>query len=221
MAATLTDLLARLRQMGAAKMPLRFPSVSLSPAHPYGLLGLLERAGVLTLSGIVIGIAVLGLWIAVWSTQEKIRLSRGVGQIMQVVNLSRELAQSYSYLGTDGHEDLLAALYRVQRLPEAREVEGVYALANPWDGLLFAVSMPDQMMRVETMLPPRTCRRVVDIFAENPDPLGVLRIEVKGWEQPWKTVYAVDQKHAFDDDLISEVCQSAARAQVSLRLKLR
>ncbi|MER2520119.1 MAG: hypothetical protein ABTQ34_05455 [Bdellovibrionales bacterium] len=186
-----------------------------------GFFHFLERMGVLSISGIAIGMAVLGLWIAIWSTQEKVRLSHGVGQIVQVVSLSRELALSYPYLGNNGHEDLLAALHRVQRLPEAREVEGVFALDNPWDGMLFAVTIPDQMMRVETIVPPRTCRRIVDIFAENPSTLGVLRIEVKGWEQPWKTVYAADENLAFDDKFISDVCQSAARAQVSLRLKLR
>lgn len=186
-----------------------------------GIFYTLERTGTLTLSGIAIGTAVLGLWIAVWSTQEKLRLSHGVGQIMQVVNLSRDLARSYSYLGKNGREDLLAKLYRIQQLPDAHAVDGIYALANPWDGLLFAVTLPDQMMRIETMLPPRTCRRIVDMFAENPDTLGVLRIEVKGWEQPWKTVYSAEENLTFDDNLISEACQSTVRAQVSLILKLR
>lgn len=221
MIATLTRMLSSFYRVCMANISARIPADIASRAHKGGALVLFRRVGTLAVSGIAIGSAVLGLWIAVWSTQEKIRLSHGVAQIMQVVNQSRELAQSYSYLGNDGHEDLLAALYRVQRLPEAREVDGVYSLTNPWEGLLFAVTMPDQMMRVETMLPPRTCRRIVDIFAENPDTLGVLRIEVKGWQQPWKTVYAADQNLAFDDELISEVCQSAARAQVSLRLKLR
>lgn len=206
----------------------KIPDINAAPASDVtslapkkGAFHILERTGTLTLSGIAIGTAILGLWIAIWSTQEKVRLSHGVAQIMQVVNLSRELAHSYSYLGNNGREDLIAALFRVQRLQDAHEVDGVYALTNPWDGLLFAVTLPDQMMRIETMLPPRTCRRVVDMFAESPDTLGILRIEVKGWEQPWRTVYASDENLAFDDELISEACQSAARAQVSLRLKLR
>ncbi len=180
-----------------------------------------ESLLVLCVSGVVVGVILAGLWISATAIIEKVRLANGLRQIIDVVSVAREAAAFDSALGASGREDMMLALQKLGRFTPDGEIDGVKTARNPWGGILTALALPGGIMRVQTIVPTHACQRVIDVFGQNPQALGLRQIEVKGWQESWRQVYVEGSRGKVSEEEIAAGCSNTVQANVALTFSLR
>jgi hypothetical protein len=181
-----------------------------------------EPLYVVLLSGIVIGLIIMGLFVSASAVAEKVRMSHGYGAILDIVDKARHTAASDRQLGNNGRQDLLATLERLGQIITAGESDGIRILRNPWGGIVVALAMPDNAIRIETIVPTHVCQRFISfLFDQDPQALGLRAIEVKPLDGPWRQTYVDGSQVRATDPEIAASCGGSKQADVALLFTLR
>lgn len=177
-------------------------------------------------------ICVAALGISVAATYEKYRLGQATDQIIRMVGLARDMRV------TSGDEPtrLVARFYerltqispsevaQVQSATSAWQQESV--VMNPWGDPLRVFFYPNHAaVRLETVLPSATCRRLLLFYARDVVGLGIRRVDVKEDSQAsfWRIVYQDSKTGApvnLTQDLIYISCGQDVQNIVSLTFSL-
>jgi hypothetical protein len=177
---------------------------------------------VLVVSISVTVLIVVSLWVSVSAIVEKVKISRGMSQIIDVVDLSRRVAGAEHSFGSAGPEDILVRLARLQQIQIVGDnSQGLRTLVNPWGGTLVATTLPDNLFRVETVVPSRVCMRIIDLLLQNRNPLGVRQIDAKGGDESRRQVFADSRHGLLSGDEIAAGCRSDQLVILDLTFPLR
>ena len=177
------------------------------------------RDAIVTPVTLIVGLLLLGsVWVSGTAIAEKIRLSRGLQQIIGIVLTTREAAASDQRLGRAAHEDLLDDLARLRDYPVTGERDGLKTMINPWQGELTATTGDaGGLIRIESTVPMHICRRIIDLFGDDSQAFGVQTIEARRDGQAWRTVYTgptgpgVPNAAAASDAEIAAACGTGGR----------
>jgi hypothetical protein len=181
-----------------------------------------EPIYVVMVSGIVIGLILLGLFISVTAVAEKVRMSHGYTAILDIVDKGRHAAQTDKQLGLGNKQDLLMVLERLGQITTAGEADGIKVLHNPWGGALVALAMPDNVIRIESIVPTHVCQRFISfLFDQDPHALGLRAIEVKSFQGSWRQTYSEGMQGRLTDRDIAINCGDTEQADVALVFTLR
>lgn len=180
-----------------------------------------ESPLVLIFSGIVVAVIILALWISIDSILEKVRISRGLQQIITIVSLARDAgAVDANFFATE-RKDLLDLLEHNGRIQSDGSDQGVKFLKNPWRNYLVAFITADRNIRVETIVPPHICQRFIGSFGQNPQSFGIRQVEVKGYTNAWRQVYGGAIGNSITETTIAAGCGDTVEADVALTFAIR
>ena len=171
-------------------------------------------------SGLVIGVLIVGLWISVNAVIEKMRLAQGLRRIIDIVSTAREMSVNDRTIGQK-QEDLVAMLERLGRDTPTGTSGDLKALTNPWGGVLLATIVPAGHVHIETVVPPYVCRRMTDLFGQDTQALGVELIEVRGAKESWRMLYSKASPAPVGEAAINAACGSSAETDIALTFSLR
>jgi hypothetical protein len=180
-----------------------------------------RKALVLIVSIVVAALIAASLWISVAAVVEKVRVANGMRQIIDIVDMSRQLAITQHDLGAVDREDLLARLARTGRIKLAGDSGGLMTVSNPWDGSIVAFASSRNSMHLESVVPSRVCERIVELLAKDIESLGLRQIDVKGWKESWRQIYSESGHGRVGAIEISAGCQSDVQVVLALTFALR
>ena len=176
------------------------------------------------ISVLVIGVITAGLWVAVSAVIEKMRLSTGLRHIIEIVDTARIVAVDDRALGQN-REDLLAVLERFGRIAPTGEANGLKTLTNPWDNAVVGLVIPPNHVRIETAVPVHVCRRMIGLFSQDTDALGVEEIDIGEVTGSWRPLYMRGSRGVSatmpDETTIASGCGAGPQTQVALIFGLR
>jgi len=163
----------------------------------------------------------LSLWVSVTAITQKINVVRGTRQIIDVVDMARHIAEVEHSLGAAKQEDLLLRLSSMGQAGIAGDKDSLKTMTNPWGGILVAYTVSDSRFRMEDILPPQICARIVTLLTSNINSLGLLNIDVKGGNRAWRQLY-VDSSHGqLNRNEIAAGCRSDTQVVLALTFSLR
>jgi hypothetical protein len=172
-------------------------------------------------SVIVVVLVMLSLWVSIGAIIEKVKISRGMSQVIDVVDMSRRVATAEHDFGSI-REDILVRLARMKQIQAAGDdTNGLRTLVNPWGGTLTAVTVPINLFRVETVVPSRVCKRMINLLTENPNSLGIKQIDAKGSDEALRQIYSEAMRDNLTRDEISAGCHSDQLVILDLTFTLR
>jgi hypothetical protein len=171
---------------------------------------------------VVAGAIAVSLLVAVGAIREKARMVRGASQILDLVDMSRRLAESEHAFGATGREDILRRLAQMGQIQVENESNGLKALMNPWGGTLVAYTIaPDSRLKMETIVTPRVCARIIGMLTENMNALGLRQIDTRGLYFVWRTIYDGGGSAKPGKNQIAAGCQGYESVTLALTFSLR
>jgi hypothetical protein len=176
-----------------------------------------ENSFIIVIAILIAALVGASLWVSVKALTEKVRFSRELQQIIEIVANADDAAANHR-LDENGQEDLLALLMRLGRIEPTGEREGFKTLTNPWGGEVVASTMPGGHIRIETMMPPLKCRRIIDLFDQNLKPLGIEQIAVKDGNNNWHNMYTDHTK--ANDAQMTDLCSNPFETDIVLTFSL-
>jgi hypothetical protein len=173
----------------------------------------------IAVTGIVIGVLIVALWISANAVIEKVHLSQGLRRIVGIVDTAREVAANDKAIGAQP-ADLVAMLEKLGR-DHATGTEGdLKTLTNPWGGVLLATIVPPDHVRIETVVPSFACRRMVELLGEDVQALGIEQIDARGPREDWHRLYARGGS-AIEENALLAGCGNAPQSGLVLTFALR
>ncbi len=180
-----------------------------------------ERIVVLLMSGIILGVVFIGLWVTLGAAAENVRQSRALQQIIEIVYATRQISTEDQSFESKGHDDLLKVLEDRSFIKTNAEIQGIRVMANPWGNAVVAVSTPGGKIRLESIVPPHACQRIIEFFGKNSASLLVDSIEVKGWNNSWRQVFNKSNGGKISNKQINAGCNDTVSADVALVFEIR
>lgn len=177
---------------------------------------------VMVVSIFVTILIVLSLWVSIGAIIQKIKISHGISQIIDIVDMSRRYASLERDIGATGREDILDRIERNGLIEASGRVsDGLKTVVNPWGGTLAAFTIPGNFFRLETVVPSRTCVRIIDLLTENTRSLGLKQIDAKGIDESWRQIYSEKNQSKLGSAEISAGCRSDQLVILDLTFTLR
>ncbi len=127
------------------------------------------------------GLIVFGLWASVTAAYENVRLAHAVGQTLGAVKVARDMGVRANDMADRATASLLYRLSYMERIT-AMTLSGVVqkGFLNPWGGFVgLTVAPADQALKIEAVVPPRACRRLIQFYGKDPARIGLKRVEVR------------------------------------------
>ena len=172
----------------------------------------------LVVSILVVVMIALSLWVSIGAMMEKTKISNGINQIIDIVDLSRRMVVN----DMTPHEDLLALLARSKQIEAGgNSSDGLRTLVNPWGGTFEAYGVSGNLFRVETVVPSRACVRIIDLLTQNVGSLGLREIDAKGSDQSQRQIYTERSHGTLTNDEVAAGCYSDQFVILDLVFTLR
>jgi len=176
----------------------------------------------------VVGIVTFGLWVAVAGAYEKVRLAHALDQIFSAVKIARAMGVD---VNVDPEWATTTLLNKLSRLETMRTTEsstmGQQGLLNPWGGFVGVSMLPEaQALRLENMVAPHVCRRLIQFYNKEAISLRVRRMETRD-NVPlarWRMLYDAPPGSVpvpIDSLAIKVGCGEAPQVIVALTFRLR
>jgi hypothetical protein len=192
------------------------PSLSYARKTPFTFV---FRLGRLAFELTVIGVIAGALWLAASAAYENIHFVRTTGQILSLIAIARDDAAKEPAFGRAG-EDLMESLLRRGQIPGVR-AEAVSAPGNAWGGAIRAEIVSPTVMRFETDLPTRDCRRLALFFGKDAADLALLSMEARDQNGPWRQFYDQSSNQQLGPSAADAACGWGEHATLALTLRLR
>lgn len=151
---------------------------------------------------IVLALILTGVWLVMSAAYENFHLSRAADQIIRTVSLAREMRipkNASTQRVTEAFTKRMAALNIAPVIitksafldkPAQRGYE------NPWGNSVSVYFYPQaQAVRLEGAVSAAACRRLLLLYAEDPNGLGMRRIDIKNEDiaGAWRLVYEASE----------------------------
>lgn len=178
----------------------------------------------LSLQAITACVALLiigSLWVAGDAMFEKLRTARGTAQIVDIVELSRRLSNMDRDLGAVEREDLIKRLAHSKQVEDVHESDGLATIANPWGGDIVAYTVPNDLFRLETAVPPRACMRILNILTQSMTLPELKKIDARGRNGAGRQIFDASSQSRLDKTGIAAGCQSNDNLMLILTFALR
>lgn len=174
---------------------------------------------------VAIGVAVLiagSLWVSIDAMIEKVKVSRVTSQILDIVDMARHLASLEAKFGSATREDIIARLVRTGQIKIADENgSGLMTLVNPWGGALTTFTVSSDLFRMETVVPSRSCARIVSLLIESNTSLGLKQVDTRSGDESWRQIYASVGRGHLGSDEVAAGCRSDKVINLALSFALR
>lgn len=172
---------------------------------------------------------VAALWLAFMAGAENIRFVHATDQVLRIVAVARDNAALYPWL--DEKQATVSLIDRLSRT-DSENVrltgdQSLPQLFNPWNGRVdtnFAVA--EKKVRVQTVVSPTICRRMIRFYGKDAASLGITAIDVQD-EAPAavkRVLYDVADKNARKGILpeaINTGCGQSGTVRLQLTFRLR
>ncbi|MDP9127766.1 MAG: hypothetical protein M3N08_05860 [Pseudomonadota bacterium] len=180
----------------------------------------LLRMPVLATAAVII---IAALWITVAAVREDLVFAQGTGQVIELITTAREIAVNDKNFATQPGEDILARLIRAKRIAGDPDMSPAMIM-NPWKGTVASISPSPSLMRIESEVPARICRRLALFVVKNGGDLGLAAVETRAddtkiWQRPYDR--AAGTQVISSSDRIEAACGQAQRINLALVLTLR
>lgn len=206
----------------AGRLAVKFLSASNEKSLRRRGISFWRSLAIFIVSVIVVVLVMLSLWVSIGAIIEKVKISSGMSQVIDVVDMSRSAAAAEHSFGTAGREDILVRLVRMKQIQAAGDDNnGLRTLVNPWGGTLTAVTVSGNLFRVETVVPSRVCKRMISLLTENTNSLGIRQIDAKGSDEALRQIYSAAMRDNLTKDEISAGCHSDQLVILDLTFILR
>jgi hypothetical protein len=182
----------------------------------------LGRRMLVYVTSVIVACLVAGsLWVSIGAIVEKIKLAHGVAEIIDIVDLTRRMAAAEHDFGTAPHEDLLKHLARLKQIEVTGESDGLKTVLNPWEGALTAMTISDNLFRLETVVPSLACERIIALLTKNIGALELRQIDAKAGSESLRQIYTEHNAHKLGMDDIAAGCRSTQPVMLALTFTLR
>lgn len=181
---------------------------------PTPLAALLSRKSVRFLILVPVGVIVIGaVAVAGLAMVENIRFARATEQVLGVATMAHNLAITDRNFAAQAGEDLVRALARVGYVRGVTDGQPS-TLTNPWLKPIRLTAMLPSIMRLETDLPTRDCRRLAMFFIKNSGAARVRVLEARAGNL-WKRFYD-SLKPPPDEKAVDAACGRADEATLAV-----
>lgn len=169
-----------------------------------------------------IAIVLAAAWISGMAILENIRFAKATSQILILVKTAHDIAFSDKNFATQPNEDILDDLTRAEALSDTIEGKPV-TLRNPWQGSMTSLVTTPSIMRIESIVPSRACRRMALFFARTADDLGLKIMEARDEAgKSWRRFYDRASTPSIPDSQPMEAaCGDEPRVTLALVFALR
>jgi hypothetical protein len=153
---------------------------------------------------------------------ENIRFARATDQILRLVATTHDVALTDKNFASQPNEDLLGELVHGGLISGAIAGRPV-TLHNPWNGTVTSMAMAPSVMRIETNMPARDCRRLALFFVKNGTDLGLNFMEThEDAGKTWHRFYdRASGLLAPSNQPVEAACGTAPQVTLALAFLLR
>lgn len=165
---------------------------------------------------IPVGLAIIvTIWLTAAAAYENVKFVRCNDQLLTIISMARDDAATDSDFGARAGEDLVDDLMRRAQL--------LNLPVNNWGGAVRAVMETPPLIRVETDVPVRACRRLALFFGKDASALKLVKIEAHEEKSNWIIIYDDSNTNAatFDYRLINTACGWGNYSTFAVTLRLR
>ena len=196
---------------------------SLLPAFP-------KRVAIGDLSTYLVGIPVAAMilfavYLANASVTENLRFARASDQLLNIISVARDYATRESGFATRPDEDVVRTLARTGMVPGLaidEDTNEITKLKNSWGGAITVVTPFYSVLRLETFIPTRDCRRLALFFVDDASGLGFEAMEAReNGTGAWRRFYDRAQAHALNARAVEAACGQAPNALLALIFRAR
>jgi len=168
-----------------------------------------------TIITLLVAVIVLsGMTLAGLALRENLRFSMAISQILWIADSVRSLAAQQANFAPTLNEDLL------NDLAGAGQIQANEDRVNPWHGSISAVAVSRTVMRIETDLPTRDCRRLASYFVSHqPADMGLTSMQVQAFDASWMEVYPFSP--AAYPRIFNGACGNASTARFAMVFRLK
>src|SRR6202044_620374 len=131
-------------------------------------------------------------------------------QILHLVTITHNVAASEPSFAAQAGEDLLGELAHAGLIYGTTDGKPV-ALENSWNNYIVAVASAPSMMRIETTMPARDCRRLALFFLKNGADIGLHIMEAhEDAGKVWRRFYdRTSALYAPNNQVVESACGEA------------
>lgn len=166
-------------------------------------------------------VIVFAMYLAVASVFENIRFGRSADQIVEIVSTSRNYAAREKAFASYEGEDILASLSNAG-LVSVNSVSSPMTLVNSWNGKVTALAAHPSIIRIETIVPARNCRRLAIFFAKDVRALDVQLMEARQDGQfLWRRFYDRQTSRAPREEDVEAACSQGNDVSLAFVLGVR
>ncbi len=167
-------------------------------------------------------VVLLAIWLAAASVTENMRFARATDQILGLIVVMRDHAVRDKNFATQPGEDALMVVGRAALVADVALNGTTAILANPWQGDLRAVTFGPSVVRLETEVPVRDCRRLALFFVKEAETLGFQAMEAReGMVGAWRRFFDGSQIPTLDSRPIEAACGRMPQTTLALVFRLR
>lgn len=198
---------------------------SLPSVPPFFSLVSLRTIGGVALAVPVAAIIIVGVVIAVASVMENVRFSDATRQIHDLTKGAREFAEREAHFATQTGDNLIPALAHAGLVPGTSTTEEVTKLTNPWGGEVLLVAAAPSVVRLETYVPVRNCRRLALFFGQDPAAFRILAMDAReGGAGFWRRFYVTHTSAglaSIDERQVQAGCGQLSQASLAFVIQVR
>lgn len=167
----------------------------------------------------VTAVLAAAIWLAASAAYENVRFAQTAEQLLSLVALARDSASKDPNFGRQPGENLIASLIRRGQL--AAPGDGAQqTLTNDWQGEVRAETSQPFLMRLETELPARDCRRLALFLSNDLKALALQKMEAREGNGFWRLFYDVDGGQGFSQPAAAVACGQGEQVTLALTLRL-
>jgi len=177
----------------------------------------------------VLALAALGVWLAAAAVIENLRLASAADQVIAAVARSREMRISPKADAVRTQRELVDRLASFDGLTKVAlpSGSGEYGFKTPWGKVVRVFVYPAaQAARFEVPLSRSSCRKMLQLYADDAGPLGLQRVDIRD-QLPsalWRLVYEQPRNVAtgvIEPTAIEAGCGNDKDTVVSLTFSLK
>lgn len=185
----------------------------------------LRTLGGLAMAVPVAAVIILGVIIAIASVIENIHFSDATRQIHDLMKASHEFAGRESQFATQTGDNLIPALAHAGLIPGVAATEQLTKLFNPWGGEIILTTAAPSVIRLETDVPVRNCRRLALFFGQDPVAFHILAMDAReggaGFWRRFYTTYTSAGLAAINELAVQAGCGELPQASLAFTVQVR
>ncbi len=167
----------------------------------------------------IIGVIAVASWLAIAAAYENIRFAQATDQILALIAIAHDYASKDQNFGATLNEDLLNRLVQTGKVPPPKDgPQGGFI--NAWQGAVTATAIPGFLMRLETHVPTRDCRRLALFFGKDAKDLALTQMEAREEGGAWRQFYAAPDSIDISPTIIDAACGQASWSTLALIFRL-